>query len=97
MGEVWPLSITVSTTGFHPVNAGSTPAEVTKTENGQSTRVPSGRFATTPAEVTKTENGQSTRVPSGRFATTPAEVTSDIFTMWFSGGPVAQLVRARAF
>ncbi len=74
MGEVWPLSITVSTTGFHPVNAGSTPAE-----------------------VTKTENGQSTRVPSGRFATTPAEVTNDIFTMWFSGGPVAQLVRARAF
>ena len=28
--QVRPLSITVSTTGFHPVNAGSTPAEVTK-------------------------------------------------------------------
>ena len=27
--QVRPLSITVSTTGFHPVNAGSTPAEVT--------------------------------------------------------------------
>lgn len=26
----WSLSITVSTTGFHPVNAGSTPAEITK-------------------------------------------------------------------
>ena len=25
----WSLSITVSTTGFHPVNAGSTPAEIT--------------------------------------------------------------------
>ena len=28
--QVRPLSITVSTTGFHPVNAGSTPAEVTR-------------------------------------------------------------------
>lgn len=29
---VWSLSITVSTTGFHPVNAGSTPAEITRDE-----------------------------------------------------------------
>lgn len=35
----WSLSITVSTTGFHPVNAGSTPAEITKHEKD-----PMGRF-----------------------------------------------------
>ncbi len=33
---VWSLSITVSTTGFHPVNAGSTPAEITMWELGAS-------------------------------------------------------------
>ena len=73
MEGVWPLSITVSTTGFHPVNAGSTPAEVTKTENGQSARV-----ALWALRYDSRRGHQS-------------------FTMWFYGGPVAQLVRARAF
>ena len=40
----WSLSITVSTTGFHPVNAGSTPAEITTLKSEPEDRARRGLF-----------------------------------------------------
>ena len=54
--QVRPLSITVSTTGFHPVNAGSTPAEVTIV----SELLPSGAFLLVITEYRGAQIGRST-------------------------------------